>query len=429
MVLGACELVEGILSGRLSCREAVGLSLAAVESLDIEVRAWTTVGSGLRASGSTAYNETARHLRLLSVPVGVKDIIDTCDMDTECGTPLYRQRRPSWDAGCVALLRQAGAVIFGKTVTAELGYFAAGPTRNPAALGHTPGGSSSGSAAAVAAGMVPIALGAQTAGSVIRPASFCGCIGYVASHGHLMLAGVKALAPSFDSLGIFARSVADVELVYSVLRDARTVVTDADDIQGPKVTGRMTRAGVWLGKEIGVSGEMQEAVVRTARQLERAGVDLVEVEADSQNDELAAAHATVMAFEAARSLAYEGQFADVLSSSLRELLEQGRGVGQTTLREAWTRIEAGRRRWKGVLSSVSVVLAPGALGGAPKGLTSTGSPIVSRVFQALGVPALVLPVSSTRDGLPLGVQMVGRPHEDRELLAMARLGESLVTRP
>jgi Asp-tRNA(Asn)/Glu-tRNA(Gln) amidotransferase A subunit family amidase len=380
-------------------------SLAVIAEREPELRAWVRLADPL---------PTPADGPLAGMPIGVKDVIDTADLPTECGSVLHRGRRPSEDAACVALLRRAGAVVVGKTVTTELASFAPGPTRNPHAPGHTPGGSSSGSAAAVAAGMVPVALGTQTAASVVRPATFCGVVGYAATHGELPMRGVNPLAPGLDTLGVFARSVADVVLVRSVLA-------------GGSARGeapRTPRLALWVAPDL--EEPIRAALLTAAGELESAGAELVRPELGPAVAELTALHLTVMAYEIARTLAWEDERREQLNDHLVAQIDAGLAIGVDELHAARLRVEELRAVVGGLLDGCDAVLAAGACGPAPEGLASTGNPAQSRPWQVLGMPAVALPAGVSDAGLPLGVQLVGRRWADDALLGLAGWAEGVL---
>jgi Asp-tRNA(Asn)/Glu-tRNA(Gln) amidotransferase A subunit family amidase len=368
--------------------------------------------------------ETAETNPLRGLLCGVKDTIDTGDMPTELGSELYRGRRPAVDADAVAAIRRSGGVVAGKTVTTEFAYFAPGKTVNPRDPERSPGGSSSGSAAAVADCMVPLALGSQTAGSVTRPASYCGCVGYVASHGSLPLAGVRQLSPSLDSLGIFARSVADVEVARAVLSGRRVTLAAL----GTPLT-HMPCLAVTDGTAIGeVDPEMVGAVERLVRTLEAAGVIVEPFAGESLLAELTSVHELIMAFEAARALAAEAEHGDRLSPQLRDLISAGRDTDEAEYREALAFVARAGRELHAAFGRVDAIIAPAAPGVAPRG-AGTGSPHLSRPWQALQLPTIALPAARSKEGLPLGVQLVGARDRDDRLLGLARWIEEQIPAP
>lgn len=349
---------------------------------------------------------------LKGLPVGVKDIIDTANMPTEMGSTLHSGRIPQDDATCVALIQQAGGIVLGKTVTTEFAYFKPGITANPKNLSRTPGGSSSGSAAAVADCMVPVAIGSQTAASVIRPAAYCGAVGYVGSRGEFSLRGVQPLAQSLDSLGLFARSVEDIVLLRSVL--LRSVSISVFSPIKPK------QIVVCSGSATGdTDADMAIMLTNVVSQLQQHGIDTPELDSCDLLKRLVANHETVMAYEAYRNLASESHNMDTLSTQFRQLLESGRSTLRETYLAALNNI-ANTERWLWrQFPDADAILAPAAPGVAPKGLDSTGKPHMSRPWQAMGLPVITLPGQTDADGLPLGFQLVGKARQDDSLLQIA----------
>jgi amidase len=341
--------------------------------------------------------------------VGIKDIIDTADVPTECGTPLYRGRRPARDAACVTALRSAGGVVLGKTVTTELAFFAPGPTRNPHNPAHTPGGSSSGSAAAVADLMVPAALGTQTAGSIIRPAAYCGIVGFKPSHGLLSMEGIHPFAPSLDTLGVLAREVADVPPLLTAL-GARFRILPLT---------RPPRVGLWRSAQWPRAGPpMQERLEEVAAALARAGAAVRERDSLPDEAQLAEDQALVMAVEAVQS--FEAlRPSGALSPQLTALLDRGAAAQPEEVRAAKGRAGEARTAMSRMLAELDVLLTPSAPGEAPEGIASTGDPVFNRVVTMLGFPAISLPAGLGSSGLPLGVQLVGARGGDAALLAAA----------
>lgn len=347
---------------------------------------------------------------LAGVPIGVKDIFDTADLPTECGSVIYKGRRPERDAWLVAKLRALGAVIAGKTVTTEFAYFAPGRTRNPHDPARTPGGSSSGSAAAVADGMVPAAVGSQTAGSTTRPASFCGAAALTISHGTLPADGMSALAPSLDTPGLFAGEVADLVRLFAALTD-RTAQ--------PREAGSL-RLLVYGGAEfVDVDPAMLDAFGRLRAALDDAGARCADFVPSPAQRTLAAEQAVVMACEAAQSLAFLDDHRDEASEQILALIEQGRQAGEAEYRRLTDRRCAHRTEMIATLQGWDAIVLPGAVGAAPADLTSTGDPALSRPWHLLGMPAVALPGYRDADGMPLGMQLVGAPGTDETLLQTA----------
>ncbi|MEV0636063.1 amidase [Streptomyces sp. NPDC050619] len=371
-----------------------------------EIRAWVRVD----ADGARAAALRAPAGPLHGMPFGVKDIIDVAGLPTECGSPLRRGRTATSDARLVERLRLAGAVPLGKTVTTEFAYFHPGPTRNPHDHGRTPGGSSSGSAAAVAAGVVPLALGSQTAGSLTRPASFCGVAGYVAPVGAWPTRGFTGLSPSLDAPGLLTARVADLATVIEAV--------DGTTAEDP----RSIRVLAWPGTELAdVEPAMLDALERTAHTL---GATDLGRSVDTYR--LADAHAVVMAYEAARALAAEAEHPESLSGQLNELLERGRRTTDGDHRAALALARTARAAVLDLLTRADAILGPAAPGPAPYGLDATGTPVLSRPWQLLGLPVVTVPGHRDPYGMPLGLQLIGHPDRVGRLLGVARAVEEAI---
>jgi Asp-tRNA(Asn)/Glu-tRNA(Gln) amidotransferase A subunit family amidase len=383
------ELAGELTAGTTTPEDALARSQARIAETEPDVLAWVVPDPApIVVPGP-----------LGGVPLGVKDIIDVAGFPTRCGTRLRADAAPAEvDAPIVTAWRQAGAVPVGKTVTTEFAYFSPGPTGNPAAPGHTPGGSSSGSAAAVAAGHVPLALGTQTAGSVTRPASFCGVASLVLSHGRFPMTGVSGLSPSLDSHGCFAAGVTDLALAWSALTGEPDPALTAD---------RPPRLLVWTPGSL-----VEPELAAVQGRLVTAGAEV-----DGFPHELAAAATSaqqvVMAYEAARERTED---LSLLSEQLATLLRTGAGIAADDYEAArWTVAEVGARVAE-LLESYDAVLGPATPGPAPEGLASTGDPVLSRPWQVLGLPVVTVPGPRTAAGLPFGLQLVGRVREETALL-------------
>ena len=428
--LSAVDAARLIREGAISSEQYVSACLGRIREVDKDVQAWAFLDPEYaleQARGADRWRADGNPLGALhGVPVGIKDIIDTADMPTENGSVLHAGRTPSRDASVVTMLRAAGAVIMGKTVTTEFASGASGKTRNPHNAAHTPGGSSSGSAAAVAAGMVPLAVGSQTGGSVIRPAAYCGVYGAKPTHGSIPRQGMWRLSRWLDHVGLFARSLDDLALGLeaTVGYDER----DPDSRPGARVPYRAVLAEeppvtpmlafVRTPRWDRVDADAQEAFVELARHL---GAQLEDVELPS----LAEAwdwHATIMESEMAVSFTQEwDKGRERLSPRLRARIERGRerrAVEYLSARRAVgelqaTLIELFEQRY-------DAILTPPATGTAPAGLESTGDPMFCSVWTLCGVPAVTLPLMRGANGLPLGVQLVGARHGDARLLRTAR---------
>jgi Asp-tRNA(Asn)/Glu-tRNA(Gln) amidotransferase A subunit family amidase len=417
-LLTATAAAMRVAAGELTSERLVGACLERIAERDGDVCAWEYVDPAAALAEARARDSTPPRGPLHGVPVGVKDIIDTADMPTGYGSPIWRGHRPARDAACVALVRAAGGIILGKTVTTELAYFSPGPTANPHDLGRTPGGSSSGSAAAVADHMVPVAFGTQTAGSIIRPAAFCGVVGYKPSFGTISRSGVLPFAESLDTVGSLAGSVADAALLVSVAAGRPDLLVGDGPGLAPRVA--VYRSAAWEQ----VSAGSQAALDGAARRLAEAGGDVSDAALPEWFAELPEAQATVMAFEAARSFAPERREHDArLSPRLRALLDEGAGRSPADYLDALGLARAGHQELAALFRRYELILTPSAPGVAPVGLDSTGDPRFNRAWTLLGAPCVHLPTGSGEDGLPVGIQLVGRPGDDARVLAMAAWAE------
>jgi Asp-tRNA(Asn)/Glu-tRNA(Gln) amidotransferase A subunit family amidase len=412
--LDAAAAVARLRGGALTAEALVSDCLARIaEDERSGCRAFASVDPAAALAAAREIDRRADRPLLCGLPVGVKDIVDTRDLPTERGSEVFRGRRPERDAEVVRRLRAAGAVIVGKTVTTELAYYRPGKTTNPHDPGRTPGGSSSGSAAAVAARLVPAAIGTQTAGSVLRPASFCGVVGFKPSYGAVPMDGVSPLAPCLDTVGFFVRDVAAAPLLLAALG----LPADAP----PFERARPPRLAVCRTEQWPLAEPSSRAAVEdAAAALARAGASVDELELGPAFAGLADAQRTLMAADAARALgpvraAHEAR----LSRVLLELLDEGARV--TPEREDAARAQAARCRaaLPALLARHDALLTPAAPGEAPVGLGATGDPAFNRIWTLLGTPAVSLPLARGPAGMPVGVQVVGAPGRDAALAAVA----------
>lgn len=388
--------------------------LARIEARDKDVQAWAHIDPEQVLAQAHARDREAPRSALHGIPVGVKDIIDTCDMPTEYGSPIYAGHRPKADAACVALLREAGAVIMGKTVTVELAAFHWARTRNPHDLAHTPGGSSSGSAAAVADFMAPLALGTQTGGSTIRPAAYCGVVGYKPSFNLINRAGVKPLAESQDTVGLLGRSVPDVALMCSILSGCPAPDFDRKDVTPPRI-GLCAMAWPTTLRPA-VSKAMETSTV----QLARAGARISECALPQPFEASFLAQRKMNDYEAWRALSHERLVhADKLSSTLSARLKEAALCTFDAYREAQAVISGCRALLDGFFAKYDVLLTPSVPAEAPEGLTNTGDSTFIRIWTAFHTPTINLPVFQGEKGLPMGLQVIGPVGDDQRALACA----------
>jgi len=411
------QAAELLGSRKLGAVELFEACLARIEEREAEIGAWEHLAAEQALERARALDDRRPEGPLHGIPVGVKDIFETHDMPTCYGSPIYAGNRPPADAAIVAMLRRQGAVVLGKTVTTEFAYFRPGKTRNPVNPAHTPGGSSSGSAAAVAAGMVPLALGSQTAASLIRPAAYCGLVGFKSAQGSLPLAGVKALSQSLDSAGWLTRSVADAALVFAALTGA------APDEAPPAPRIGLCRTPEWEHAQPAAVAALE----RAAEALQAGGGTVQEVTLPPLFDSMVATHKTVMAYEAVRCLQDEyARHRDALSPQLLALLDEGAEVSFDVYRNRQAQAREGRAHLAGLLQGYDVLLAPSATGEAPDGIEATGDPIFSRMWTLMKLPAIHLPVGRGPQGLPVGAQLLGPLTGERRLLALAAWAEAQV---
>ena len=412
--LSARAAAQQIAAGRLSAQTLVAACLDRVALREPTVGAWQHFDRDAALAAARQCDASAPRGPLHGVPIAVKDLIDTADMPTGYGSAIYQGHRPAADAACVALARSAGAIVLGKTVTTEFACFTAGKTANPRNPAHTPGGSSSGSAAAVADGMAPLAVGSQTAGSVIRPASFCGIVGFKPSFGVIPRAGVKMLADSLDTIGTMARDVGDAAFLAGVV-GGRTALCDLAMPGAPPRFG-LCRTAMWDEAEPATAAALDHA--RAA--IERAGASVAEIVVPSEHRGLTAAQETIMGFELVRGLAYERlRRSAELSPRLAQLLDAGMSVGADSYDAAQAETAAARARLDAFFGPCDAMLVPAAPGEAPLGLGYTGNPVFNRMWTLLGVPCVTLPAVWGESGLPTGIQLVARIGDDVRLMQAA----------
>ncbi len=367
------------------------------------------------AALESQYPAPASRPPLYGVPLGVKDIFHVAGLPTRAGSRLPAHVLAGPEAECVTRLKEAGALVLGKTVTTEFAYFAPGPTRNPHNLNHTPGGSSSGSAAAVAAGLCPLALGTQTIGSILRPASFCGAVGFKPSFGRISTAGVIPFSPSLDHIGFFAQ---DIPLAVTA---ANILCLDWNEQKlqvGPPVLG--VPVGPYLQK---AGRETLDHFAATQKKLAQAGFEIRQVETMPHFEQIVEQHVDLAAGEAARvHKAWFAQYADLYHPKTVALIKQGQEVSS----EQIARYQAGRAEFRAYLEGLmaqhglSAWISPSALGTAPPSLDSTGDPIMNLPWTYAGLPAINLPAGCLANGLPLGLQLVAGWYQDEQLLTWAQ---------
>ncbi len=430
-ILGEALSAAAAIGGRqLAATDLADLYLERIAELEPRVHAWAYLDpDSVRtqaAKADAALSQIRRPGPLYGIPIGIKDIVDTADMPTENGTVLDRHRQPEQDATVVSLLRSAGAIIMGKTVTTEMATYAPGPTTNPHDPLYSPGGSSSGSAAAVAAGMVPLAIGTQTNGSVIRPAAYCGVVGFKPTRGCISRTGVLVQSETLDQIGVFARTVPDAALLAQQIMARDPAQGDTEPAAHPDLLAEMdassrvppriafARSPVWEEAE----PYYRDAILGFARTLP-GGID--EIEVPSPSERATAFHKAISGYEICRNYrSYYDRGKEHLSPQLREMIETGLEVSDETYAEAQAGAEELGRHFSRIFAEYDVLLTPAATGEAPNGLDTTGSPIFCTLWTLCGLPCITLPLMTGPSGMPLGVQLVGGFGQDGRLLGAAR---------
>jgi len=412
--LTATEIAKQIDAGTLTAEAVIRAHLERIDKRDADVLAWSHLAREAALERARLLDRGPRKGLLHGVPIGVKDIIDSFDQPTGYGSPIYKTHNPLADAATIALARDAGAILLGKTVTTEFANRHPGKTRNPHNPAHTPGGSSSGSAAAVADWQVVLATGTQTGGSVIRPAAFCGVVGYKPSFGHFPVAGMKANTEWLDTIGAYARSLDDIALFRAALM--------AIPHRPIAKLGTPPRIAVCFTPH---KDEMQPegiaAIENAAAKLAKAGAKVTEYVMPQEMFTMREGQRTLSAFEGPRAAADEARrFYELLSKSFQEdKLAAGAKIDYATWVAARKLGERGRAAVDATFSDIDVILTAPAPGEAPLGLERTGNATFNLLWTYLWMPCVTLPFSRGPAGLPVGIQLVGRQHEDATLLDIA----------
>lgn len=411
--LTATEAATLIANKELSSVELTQACLDRIAKRNPEVQAFRHIDPEFSlAEAAKADNDSPRS-RLHGVPFAVKDVIDTKDFPTERGTPIHTGRRPDADATCVTLMRRAGGVLLGKVVTTEYALFHPNQTRHPMNLAHTPGGSSSGTGAAVCDRMVPVAFGNQTAGSLIRPAAFCGVYGLKPTYGVTDGAGILPLQLYFDTLGYMARSIADIQVFYGIVSEQNQSMSWPSG-KRPKIG--LCKTFQWDFAE----SESRTVLSEAAAQFEARGAQVEDFELPDAYADLVAIHRRVLYKGIARSLDDDYQAAkDKMSDGVLELLEEGRSTTDQQYDEAFAYADQCRKGVNPHFGEFDAIICPSAPGEAPAGM-ATGNPIFQVTWTLLGVPCLNLPVGLGPNGLPVGIQLIGRRDDDATVLALGK---------
>lgn len=417
-LLSACEAAQQLAQRTLRAQDLVRDCLARIDAREGEVQAWNHVARDAAIARARALDQGAHQGLLHGLPIGVKDLIATADMPTTYGSPIYAGHQPSHDASCVALARAAGAVVLGKTVTTEFATFQPNQTRNPHNTAHTPGGSSSGSAAAVADGMVPLALGTQTAGSLTRPAAYCGIVAFKPSFGGINRAGAKPLSDTLDTVGTLARNVPDAALFAAALsgRHDWLVRPVGEHLARPLRVG-LCHTYEWPQ----ALPETQDAMQQAAARVQASGaMTLHEVRLPVDYELLVQAQTHIQLAEQAQCLAYERlQHFERLSPRLQGIMQAGVAVTAAQYDQAQALVARCRAQLADVFQDVDVLLVPSAPGAAPKGWDNTGDPVFCRIWTVLHTPTVNIPAGHAPNGMPVGLQVVGPVGSDAFTLAAA----------
>jgi len=414
--LSATEAAKKIQGNQLSSEELLRSCIERIEEKESSTQAWVETNFKAALERARYLDRSANQGLLHGLPFGAKDLFDTHDFPTRYGSPIYENNRPNSDAVNVSLMRQAGGILLGKTVTTEFATFKGGKTRNPHNPEYTPGGSSSGSAAAVADEMIPLATGSQTAASVIRPAAFCGVVGYKPTYGKISLGGAKSLSPSLDTLGSFSRTVEDAALCVAVMSGDTDLAKINALSKKPRIATCLTYDGHLA------SAETVAAIAHAALLSEDLfKISVPEIKLPITFKKMSELQGRIMWSESARSFSFEQtNHADQLSQQLRGLIKQGAAISYEQYNADLIVAEQARMSIDQLLSQeLDVIIAPSAIGEAPHGHTQTGDPIFCRVWTLMGLPCITLPLFKGPNGMPVGVQLVARRGRDRLLLSVA----------
>jgi Asp-tRNA(Asn)/Glu-tRNA(Gln) amidotransferase A subunit family amidase len=411
--------IDALRSGRLSCAALTQSLLDRIEATDANVQAWAWLDRDRALNAAYAHDArrvSGRASRLEGVPIGVKDVVATVDMPTQMGSPIYAGAMPESDADCIARLSAAGGAVLGKTVTTEFAFIQPGKTRNPWHAACTPGGSSSGSAAAVALGQVPAAIGTQTNGSVIRPAAYCGVVGFKPGKDVLPFAGVHRFSPTLDTLGVFARTVTDCALLAGAIAGEGTIAPPGAAREEPPALALL--AGFpWVA----ISNEQRDALDAAMETLRAAGARVTALALPSTCSDVPAQLRRIMLHEAVRELGpLQDRERGRMSAKLNAALDEGRGVDAAGYADALARRGEMIAALTDGLAGFDAVLTPSAPGAAPEDLTQTGDPSCCSLWSLAGFPALNLPIAVTPKGLPLGLQLAAPALRDNTLVAVGQ---------
>ena len=411
--LTLAEAAEMIAASLITSEELVRACLERITSREDDIHAWAALDPERALAQARDCDNGAVRGPLHGVPIGVKDVLDTADFPTQMGSPIFAGHQSRSDASCVSMLRAAGAVILGKTVTCEFAGIAPGPTQNPIDRERTPGGSSSGSGAALADYMVPLALGTQTGGSVLRPASFCGVFGFKPTFGIINRAGLKFAAESLDTIGLLARRLEDIVLCLRVLTNSARPVSFAA-LEHPRIG--ICRTHLWQKAQ----PETRVALDHAARLAARAGANVKEFTLPPSFARLSEARETINNVERSRSLAWEwANHRQQISEQMSQAIQTGQSIAAEQYHAALRLAERSRQELDQILDSFDILIAPCVNGEAPMGLAYAGDPSFQGLWTLLHVPTLSIPAIRGPNGMPVGIQVIARRFSDLSLLNAA----------
>ena len=419
-MLSALDLAARLEAGKLTLRAVVEMCAEAIAAREKDIGAFVTLD--LAAARRAADDPRLSSLPLRGLPVGFKDIFDTADLPTQYGSPVYANNRPAADATAVVMTREAGGIVIGKTVTTQFASLVPSATRNPRNLAHTPGGSSAGSAAAVAAGMAPLAFGTQTAGSVVRPAAFCGVAAFKPSYRLIPMVGVKDVAWHLDTAGLFGAGVADVAFAAAVILQ-RELRVDGAVPAAPRIA--VARTHLWPK----ASPAMQQAVENAARIAAAAGAKVADLELSPIVEDAYEAQFTIQDYENIRALAFEYErHRDRLDPLLRTQLDRAVAISADEYDAARRLASRARQLLADAMADHDVILTPSAPGAAPHGFATTGDPMFNRLWTLMGAPSINVTGMNDGDSLPHGIQIVGRFGRDHAALEAALFVERAIAK-
>ena len=426
--LSVVEMVQSIKKGEITSEELVKSYIEQIKKKEKDVEAWEFFDEEFvlsQAKKLDSLHQSGKHGDLHGIPVGIKDIFDTEDMPTTDGTEIHKKNPSLSDCTVVSKLKQAGAIIMGKTVTCELAYYSPGKTKNPHDLSRTPGGSSSGSAAAVASHMVPLAIGSQTNGSVIRPASYCGVIGYKPTKGLISRHLVLQISRALDQIGIFSNSIEDAALISEQIIGHDKQDPDTSLNPRPKLLAASRQKPpmdpLLAYIKLPFMDKLDEDVMEGFNEVkDELKGQINEIELPAGFDGIPDWHKIIMESDMARSFSEEYKKSkNKLSDKIVEAIERGMKYSSVEYNEAFSKIEVANTYFKQFFHDYDAILTPSANGEAPKGLESTGDPIFSTIWTYCGMPSISLPLLQGKNGLPVGVQLVSSLYDDERLFRNA----------